>query len=204
MTECTTLPVIGLVGGIAAGKSKVAEILRDLGCLVCDSDALGREALRDPVIKGELRRWWGEGVFDETGEVSRPAVANIVFKDAAERARLEALTHPWIESRRRALFASAPPGTKALVIDAPLLLEAGIDRECDRIIFVDSPRALRLDRVKRKRGWTEEELNRREASQLPLDEKRRRAHDVVVNDGDRNRLAQSVSTVLEKVLQTCR
>jgi dephospho-CoA kinase len=192
-------PVIGLAGGIGAGKSTVARILRELGCAVVNSDDLAREALRDPDIKRELVKWWGQNVLDATGEIDRSTVAHVVFADPAERKRLEALTHPWIEERRREHFAEAERSTCAYVIDAPLLFEAGVDQECDAVIFVDAPRKLRLERLMRDRGWSEEELNRRESSQLSLDEKRSRADYVVENTGDLAALAEGVGKVLKTI-----
>lgn len=193
-------PVIGLAGGIGAGKSEVARLLRELGCLVVNSDDLAKAALRDPAIKRQLRAWWGEGVFDAAGDVDRHKVAAIVFASPEERRRLEALTHPWIESRRREEFEAAACSTKAYVIDAPLLFEANVDHECDAVIFVAAPRDLRLARVIRDRGWAAEELDRRESSQLPLDEKRARADYVVENTGDRAALAEQVTRVFEEIL----
>lgn len=194
-------PVIGLIGGIGAGKSAVARLLAQLGCVVSHSDHEGRMALQDPVIRETLVSWWGSDILDEDGEVDRGAVARIVFSNQAERRRLEGLTHPWIHARRSALFEGAPPETPALVIDAPLLLEAGLDRECEAVIFVDAPPELRLERVRAGRGWDEEELARREESQLPLDEKRARADYVIENHGDMASLAEQVHSVLHEILR---
>jgi dephospho-CoA kinase len=197
-------PVIGLAGSIGAGKSEVARILGECGCVVSRSDEQARAALRDEAIRAELLRWWGEGVFDETGAVNRSAVAAIVFADPAQRRRLEALTHPWIKARRDELFAAAPAGTPALVIDAPLLFEAGLESACDAVIVVDAPRPMRLARLGATRGWDETELRRREESQLPLDVKRTRADYVIQNDGDLNDLAGQVRTILSTITSSSR
>jgi dephospho-CoA kinase len=205
MTVSTThvrLPVIGLVGGIGSGKSTVAGIMRELGCVVADSDDYARKALREPAIRDRIVEWWGKDVLDpKTREVDRRKLASIVFADPAQRRRLEGLTHPWIEARRRELFASAPQGTKALVIDAPLLLEAGLDRECDAIIFIDTPAELRAKRVASTRGWSEEQLHAREKAQMPLDEKRRIADHVLVNGGDLKHLRDAVARTLEQIVK---
>jgi len=193
-------PVIGLAGGIGAGKSAVAGAFAQLGCLVVDSDALGREALTDPVIRHTLVGWWGQRILGSDGEVDRGKVAQIVFADPEQRQRLEGLTHPWIESKRKEQFAAADRSTVAFVIDAPLLFEAGIDDECDAIVFVDAPRAERVRRVRAHRGWSESELFRRESSQLSLDEKRKRADYVIENTGDLSALAEKVRLVLERIL----
>jgi dephospho-CoA kinase len=195
-------PIIGLAGGIGAGKSAVAAVLADAGCVVTDSDADGRAALDDPEIRATIVEWWGEDVLDAAGMIDRSAVARIVFGDPAERRRLEALTHPWIETRRRRQFADAPPDTPALVIDAPLLFEVGLDAECDAVIFVDTPRQIRLERLQRSRGWDEDELSRREESQLPLDGKRSRADYVIRNDGDSDDLIGQTRSILSEITES--
>ncbi len=193
------LPVIGLTGGVGSGKSSVARIMAEEGCLVCDSDALARQAFNDPAIRDAMLSWWGAGVAAPDGAVDRAKVAAIVFADPAERARLEALTHPWIEARRERLFAAPPPGTRALVIDAPLLLEAGLRDRCDVIVFVDSPLEMRLSRVREARAWDAAEHARREAAQWPLDRKRAAADHVVRNDGSPESLRAQVRAVLDRV-----
>ncbi|MBM4104745.1 MAG: dephospho-CoA kinase [Phycisphaerae bacterium] len=192
-------PVIGLAGSIGAGKSTVAAILAEAGCVVSDSDRLAREVLADPACAAELASWWGPSVLDASGAVDRAAVARIVFARPEERTRLERLVHPRIHERRARAFAAAPPGTPALVIDAPLLFEVGLDRECDRTILVDAPRELRLARVRSSRGWDEAELRRREESQWPLDRKRRAAHHVLVNDADLASLRTRVLDLLRRI-----
>jgi dephospho-CoA kinase len=193
-------PILGLAGGVGAGKSAVAKILADMGCVVVNSDEQGRAALRDPVIRDTLVSWWGESILDEEGEIDRSAIAAIVFNDPDERRRLEGLTHPWIRARRDEAFAAAPPETPALAIDAPLLFEAGLDAECDAVLFVDAPREMRLERVRAARGWDEAELARREDSQLPLDLKRKKADHVIWNDGDLSDLVAQVQRVLSEIL----
>jgi dephospho-CoA kinase len=198
------IPIIGLAGGIGAGKSSVAKILAEFGCLVSDSDAGARASLRDPKIKQTIVQWWGDRVLDEHSDIHRPTIASIIFADPAERRRLESLTHPWIEAKRKQEFAAAPPGTPALVIDAPLLFEAGLDRACDAVIYVDADPEVRLARVRRNRGWSDAELSQREISQLPLDEKRSRADHVVTNNGDLGELKAQVRLALDTILASCR
>lgn len=192
-------PILGLIGGIGGGKSLVAQMLAQEGCVVSDSDALARESFQDPQVRGQLRAWWGPRAFRADGTVDRAAVAGIVFADPAERARLESVVHPWIARRREAQFAAAPPAAPALVIDAPLLLEAGLDAACDRVIFVDSRLEDRIQRVRDSRGWDAAELARREAAQWPLDRKRAAAHHVLRNDGSPESLRAQVRAMLQQV-----
>lgn len=192
-------PIIGLAGGIGSGKSEVAAILRNLGCAVSDSDEAARAALRDPVIRAELISWWGRDILDGEGDIDRSKVARIVFADAAERRRLEMLTHPWIEKRRKAYFASVGLEARALVIDAPLLFEAGVDSVCDAVIFVDAAPATRLARVMQTRNWDKSVLEQREDSQMSLDEKRNRADYVVPNDDDLDGLRTQLNQILDRI-----
>lgn len=199
MSEAPRPPVIGLAGGIGAGKSTVARLLEALGCVVVDSDETARRALRDPAIRATLLEWWGEAVLGDDGAIDRSAVARIVFADAGQLRRLEALMHPWIEARRREQFDAAAPGTPALVIDAPLLFETGLDAQCDAVIFVEADLDERRRRVA-ERGWTEGELEKRELSQMRLDEKRERADHVVTNHGNPDDLRSRVQEVFQDIV----
>ncbi len=200
----TSAPIIGLAGGIGSGKSEVARILAGLGCVVGDSDALAREVLEEPAVRREIVGWWGDRVLDEAGRIDRAAVAAIAFGDPGQRDRLERLTHPRIESRRKAIFEAAPADAPALVIDAPLLLEAGLGTECDAVVFIDASPETRARRLARTRGWDEAELGRREDSQLPLDVKRARADYVIENDGELSGLTDRVRRVLRDIVESCR
>jgi dephospho-CoA kinase len=198
------LPVIGLVGAIGAGKSTVAQELAALGCVVSDSDAHARAALADPRIQHAITQRWGSGVLQSDGMVDRAKVAARIFTGAdasMERAWLESIVHPFIHERRGAMFANTPPGTRALVIDAPLLIEAGLVSECNSVLFIDAPHSVRLERLQRTRGWTEAELDRREKSQMPLDQKRSLADHVMVNDGPLGSLRACVARTLDLILE---
>jgi dephospho-CoA kinase len=195
-----TVVVIGLTGGIGAGKSEAARALERLGCVVADADRLAKEALDSPAIRDQVVQWWGSGMLDEDGAVDRAAVASLVFEEPDALKRLEDLIHPEVERRRKAIFEAAPAGTRALVIDAPLLLEVGLDDQCDEIIFVDAPRAVRLERVAASRGWNTQELDRREVQQLALDKKRSQADYVVVNEKGPDALEATLAAILAELL----
>jgi dephospho-CoA kinase len=177
--------ILGLVGGIASGKSVVANYLRDMGAVVLDADKAGHAVLREPEVIAELKKRWGDGILDPTGQISRRAVAKIVFAPGgdAERAFLEGLTHPRIEKLLHqelgALRSSAEP-PPVVVLDAALLFEAGWDKLCDKILYVDAPRDIRLERAV-ARGWSTEQFNAREAAQMPLVDKAARSHIVIRN-----------------------
>lgn len=171
-------PIVGLAGGIGSGKSAVARLLAERGAVVSDSDAQARALLKEPGIAAILTRWWGTSILGPDKRPDRANVAALVFADPAQRKRLEELIHPILHSQRKAALLAArkaDPQPPLFVIDAPLLFEAGLDKECDAVIFVDAPRPVRLARVTKTRHWDEAELTRREAAQLPLAAKQARS-----------------------------
>lgn len=197
------LPIIGLLGAPGSGKSAVARLLRELGCGVIDADQLARQALERQEVKESLRAWWGPEVLDAAGRVDRAAVGRLVFDRPAELKRLEMLTHPIVnrhrQEARHAFFAQA--GIRAIVEDCPLLLEAGLDGDCDALVYVDADQKTREDRVRATRGWEPAELARRESRQWPLDIKRQAADYVVRNTAGLDDLKLQVDSVLRQILQ---
>ena len=137
-------PVIGILGGVASGKSLIARQLEDLGAVVLDADRAGHEVLHEPAVKAALRTRWGDAVFGTDGAVNRAAVGRIVFASPPagpeELKFLERLTHPRITQRLREQMAAATAGgAKAIVLDAAVMLKAGWNRLCDAVWFVDVP-----------------------------------------------------------------
>lgn len=195
------MPIIGIVGGIGAGKSEVARLLHRLGCVVSSSDAEAKALLHEPEIQDQLRAWWGQTIVSASGEVDRAALASIVFADPMQRARLEGLLHPKIHERRKQTIAEASrQGARGVIVDAPLLFEAGVDKECDAVIFVDAPQDARIRRVQETRQWTDAELSRREASQWSLEEKRRRSTHLLNNHGSLDDLERETARVLASII----
>lgn len=199
-------PIIGIAGGIGSGKSYIARLFGELGCVVIDSDAQVAEVYRDPVVRQALRQWWGAEVIGVDGQVNRKAIAKRVFSDPAERKRLEDLLHPRVNARRQVAMATAIAQNmqvKAFVWDTPLLFETGLYKQCDSLVFVDTPLETRQKRVL-GRGWTPEELEKREILQWPLDKKRALCNDVIVNsdspEGGRDDSRGQVGQVLSRIL----
>lgn len=181
------IPVIGIVGGIGSGKSAVARwVAERFNVLLIDADQLGHAALRFESVKTALRQRFGDQIFDPAGEVNRRALAGVVFgpDEAHRQARhdLEQISHPAIEQQMVDLITKAElDGREAVLLDAAVLLEAGWQHRCNAVVFVDAPDDVRLQRVAARSGWTEEELRRRESSQLPLAEKKRLSNVVISN-----------------------
>ncbi len=194
------VPVIGLAGGIGAGKSTVASAFARLGCFVIDSDARAKAALDRPEVRSQLVQWWGESILAPDGRIDRSKIAAIIFANPEQRHRLEQLVHPIVREDRAAMIREAlAAGARAVIVDAPLLFEAGVDSECDTVVFVDAPREQRLERVRQTRQWDEPELARREASQLSVDEKRRRSQFIVENSGKLGGIDAQVAGILSAI-----
>ena len=191
------MKTIGLVGGVASGKSLVAKMLVELGAGLLDADRTGHEVLSDdPDVQRELHKRWGDAVFAADGTVDRAAIARRVFATGGtaelDRRFLEELLHHRI--RRRLLRMKdkfAAEGNPAVVLDAPVLLEAGWGQMCNIVLMVEVPRDVRLKRAL-QRGWTEAEFDRREAAQWPIEDKRGAAHVTITNAGTEEELRQAV------------
>jgi len=194
--------VIGLVGGIGSGKSAAARLIAERGGVVVDADRIGHELLREPAVKEQVRRRWGSGVFGTDGEVDRGKLAEAVFSGTGESVpgveALNEIVHPELVRRVEEAVARArgQGGTSWIVVDAALLLEWALERVCDVVVFVDAPEAERRRRVARARGWSPEEVARREGCQLSLEDKRTRSQRVLQNSGSCEALIAAVEELL--------
>lgn len=195
-------PIIGLAGGIGSGKSHVAALLREMGCRVIDSDAQVRAAYETEPVRRQLRNWWGEEAFTPDGRVDRRAIGRRVFSDAGDRERVERLIHPLVaaDRGREMAEAAADKMVLAFVWDTPLLFEKGLNRECDAVVFIESPWHVRLQRVADSRGWSDDELRRRENFQWPLDKKRSFSDYVLQSTADAEEFRSQVRQTLSRIL----
>ncbi len=175
------------------------ELVRHGGCLI-SGDQLGHEALRQPDIRDRVSCRFGPQVVKDNGDIDRGNLGEMVFANQSERRALEELVFHWIERRMAEEIAAAREvaEVRLIVVDAAVLLEAGWDRFCDTILFVDAPQALRLQRVAQQRGWSEKEVAAREQAQWPLPVKRARADYVVDNAGPPSQLRPQLETLLQQ------
>lgn len=182
-------PIIGIIGGIGSGKSAVAHALSShLEICILDADRVGHNALDEPHVCEQLVETFGSTILDQNGHVVRSEIAKQVFGDQPERQllrqQLNDIVHPVIRARLKEKIEQAQQQAAydVIVLDAALLLESDWHEMCQAIVFIDTPLPVRVQRVA-GRGWSEEELARREASQLPLNEKQQRADFVLDNSG---------------------
>lgn len=177
--------VIGLTGGIGCGKTTVASILRDLGARVVDADEVAREVLApgSPVLAQVAARF-GREILCEDGSLDRQRLADIVFRDRQALADLDAITHPPIIALiRQRIWEARGEGVRVLVIDAPLLLEAGMAGMVDEVWVVACTLEQQIERLCQRTGMSPPEAEERLRAQMPLDEKARLAHRIIPNDG---------------------
>ncbi|HLW66403.1 MAG TPA: dephospho-CoA kinase [Gemmataceae bacterium] len=191
--------VIGLVGGIGSGKSLVARLLAEHGGRIVSGDEAGHEALRQPEIRQKVVTRFGPGILDEAGEIVRRKLAAIVFANVQARKDLEAIVFPWIERKLEQEIAEAKsvPAVRFVIVDAAVMLEAGWDHGCDRLVYINVPREIRLQRLA-ERAWELSQIEAREKAQRPLEEKASRADAIIDNSGDRAETARQVEALVQK------
>lgn len=188
---------VGLTGGVASGKSTVSAILRDLGAVVIDADALAREVV-GPGTPGlaAVVATFGPEVLGPDAALDRARLGALVFADADRRTALEAIVHPLVRARAAELEAAAPSGT-VVVHDIPLLVETGQAGSFDAVLVVDVPVDVQVARAVRDRGWTEDEARSRIAAQASREQRLAAATYVIDNAGTTEDLRQRVAEVFD-------
>lgn len=198
--------VIGLTGGIGSGKSTVSQMLSSLGARILDADIIARDLVRPgrPAWK-RIVKHFGPGFLLENGEIDRPKLGRKVFSDPEARLALNRLTHPRVYSRIAAMLrrmSRVEPGGVA-VVDAPLLIEAGLDRLVDEIWVVRANQEVRVERVMKRDRSSREDAQKRLASQMPDEELLGWADRVIDNDGSVERTREQVLSYWGELQRTC-
>ena len=184
--------MVGLTGGIGAGKSAVARRLAELGAVIIDSDALAREVVA-PGTPGlaEVVAAFGPGVLGPDGQLDRTALGRIVFGNEDQRRRLEAIIHPRVRQRAGEIATAAAPDA-VVVNDVPLLVEAGLAGVYQVVIVVLASEETRVRRLIHDRGMDESDVRARIAAQASDDQRRAVADVIITNDGDMDSLRSQV------------
>ena len=203
------MKVVGLCGGIGAGKSTVAALLADHGAVVVDVDALGRGVLTEPDVRTAVVEEFGPGVVADDGAIDRAALAAEVFACEGRLADLEAISHPAINralGRRLDDLEAADRPTELVVLDMAVLVESDLGRLDDglgygEVVVVEADREVRLRRLA-GRGMDRADAEARMASQATDAERRAVADHVLVNDGDEGDLAAAVADLFPRLLDS--
>lgn len=193
--------LVGLTGNIASGKSTVARRFAEHGATIIDADLLAREAVAagSPALRAIVDRW-GQGVISPDGSLDRASLRQRVFDETEELDALNAIVHPEIARRREALVAEARErGDQIVVSDIPLLFERKLADDFDRIVLVDAPRPMRLERLVRQRKLDAAEAMKMIAAQMPAELKRARADYIIDNIGTIEELERRADAVWQEL-----
>ncbi len=193
-------PVIGIIGGIASGKSTVAAEFAKLGCKVIDADKIVHRLLKEDAVKRKIAASFGKEILDSEGRIDHKKLASKAFSETEKLALLNKIVHPFVLERAEELIEqySQDDRVKAIVLDMPLLVEVGWANRCDRLIFVDCSDELRASRAKKK-GFDENQLKIRENFQISLDKKVAIADNTVVNNSGFSALVRQVADIFSDI-----
>jgi dephospho-CoA kinase len=195
--------LIGLTGNIASGKSTVAQLLSERGATIIDADVLARRAVeRGSRAFDAIVRRWGTSILAPDGHLDRAALRRVVFVDPKELEELNEIVHPEVERlREQRIDEARGRGDRVVVCDIPLLFEKKMVDRFDRIVLVDAPRPLRLERLVNDRGLRETEAMDMIAAQMPAELKRARADFVIDNSTTLTELERRVNDVWASLIQ---
>lgn len=201
MSPIENKPLIGIVGGIASGKSTVAAEFEKLGCARIDADAIAHELLDEPAIRQKIIERFGPDILDSHGRIRRGHLARRAFDSRENLDALTAIIHPPVMQRIEERIASYQQDATvpAVVLDVPLLFEVGWAQRCDRIVFVDCPWQRRVERIRSKGVLTEEDVKIRENFQISLDTKAALADNTIDNNSDFSALVRQIQEIFSSI-----
>lgn len=175
------MKIVGLTGGIACGKSTIAEMFRGFGASIIDADKISRQlTMPGGEALPAIRNAFSEFVFYPDGTLNRELLADMVFKNEPERQKLNALMHPMIDRRvREEIETCRKMGVLVVVLDVPLLFEVGVDKLADVTLCASAPQELQIERLRTRSGLNREQAMHRINSQMPLAQKEKLADMVI-------------------------
>lgn len=195
-------PVIGLLGGPCSGKSAAAHILAGLGCAVISADELAHEQLEENQTRQALRKAFGDKFFDNAGRLDKRKLSEIVFANRANVEKINSIIHPPVLEKTQRLIEryKIDEQVRAIVLDVPLLVETGWEKNCDILIFIDSDEDKRLQRAAKKGDYFVKQLKKRENYQISLDKKADIAQYIIRNNSGLSALAEQVTKVFTDII----
>ena len=195
------MKVIGITGGIGAGKSSVSSYLEELGYDVIDADKIAKETAVDASVLEEIREKFGDSVLDPSGQLDRKRMAEVVFGNAEKKAELENIITRRVIERVESLINKYRTGEltskgEIVFLDAPTLFETGTDRLVDETWVVTCDLNTRLDRASKRDEASRAAIEARIASQMPEEEKKARSDEIIYNDGTIEELKAEIDKLL--------
>lgn len=192
--------IIGLTGGIGAGKSTIARMLAERGAVIIDTDAIAREVVQAPSrVLDTIRKEFGDSIIRPDGTLNRAALGRIVFHDETKRQKLNALTHPAILKRVLSLIGQQPADAIVVVV-VPLLFESNFEKNCQAVIAVIASPAVRRSRLTARDDLSLSEIEARMRSQIDEKEYKKRGARLVRNDGSEAELQSAVDELWNRLL----
>lgn len=194
-------PIVGLTGGVGAGKSTAARMLEERGFVVVDAHEAAHDALDRPDVREDIRTRFGEAVVNDDGSVDRAALGRIAFADAATLKQLTDVIYPVVgEILKERLDALRSEATRPVLLEAPTLFEAGCETLVDTVVTVEADADLRERRCTANRGWPAGETERRERLKISEAERRKRSDTVIENNGTKEDLRSTVDELAARLL----
>ena len=193
------MPAIGITGGISTGKTTFCDCLREIvpAATFFNADQAARDLTeRDPEVRELIVREFGPAIYSENGHLNRAEIRSIVFADAEKKRALEQILHPRIRRQWSLEAESRRNSTEFFFADIPLLYETGGETLCERVVVVASSRKVQLDRLAKRKALKGSEAEQMINTQMPLEEKIKRAHHVVWNNGDRATLIEQAKELV--------
>ena len=202
MSKIGKKPIIGILGGIGAGKSTVAAEFSKLGCKTINADKIAHELLEKKDVREKVVSFFGRSILDFDGKIDHKKLADVVFSDADKLSLLNGIIHPLVLRKVEFLIEkyNQQNHIKAIVLDMPLLVEVGWVGRCSRIIFIDCDKKLRAERA-RKMGFNENQFKKRENFQISLDNKALLADNTIENNSDFSALVRQVGDIFTDIIK---
>jgi dephospho-CoA kinase len=198
------LIIAGLTGGIASGKSTVSAFLEDAGAVIVDADKIARDVVqKDRPAWREIVGAFGRSILLPDGEINRTLLGEIIFNDPDRKQVLNRIVHPRVISETAARLAEIEknhPGA-VVILDVPLLIESGMDTGLSDIIVVYVPEPVQIERLKERDALTQDQALSRIRSQMPIEEKKKRATIVIDNSGSRETTRNISLRVYQKLCE---
>jgi len=203
LPDKTIVPIIGLLGGVGAGKTTVAHAFAALGCDVVSADEINHVLLTRNDVIIHLRKTFGDDILTSDGMIDRSRLGDIVFNDEAKRSLLNTYLHPMICEQERKQISSAQKKVdcKAIILDIPLLLEVGHEKWCNTLIFIDVTEKLRHHRLLKRDRWSIQKIKNVENSQISLDKKQKMSEHTLCNSSGLLELGSQVEEKLSQIIK---
>jgi dephospho-CoA kinase len=200
-----TMVLVGVTGGIACGKTEVCKVFQKKGAIILSGDEIGKEVIeKDKNVLEELVQAFGKEILNKNKNLNRRKLGKIAFASVESKDKLNKIIHPYLlrELRKRIKNFRRKVDKDVVVVDAALIVEWGLQKELDHLVFVESKREDKIKRLQKHKGYSRKETLDRIKSQLPETTKKRLADFVIVNDKGVNELREKAEKVFRRIMST--